>query len=129
MMPVTDDDRRMFPGLTDDQIGDIVSHEGELRDAEWHRQDNRMTDSCARVLRYFGYEGLRDYLQAMTGSRDALTGSDFLHITERCEMAEYARMAQIISAIISAPESSSQVSADRRSDIIHRILEPLKSEE
>ena len=50
MREVTDDDRALFPGLSDEQIAAIIAHDGELEDDHYYD----LMDYLARMVDVFG---------------------------------------------------------------------------
>ena len=110
---ITDDDRRMFPGLTDEQIAAIKRHDNELEAA--HEDDT--ASSLAAILGAFGYQGLRDYLRAC-GFPQPLTPQDFRDILHEYMRQRDARFVTLASIILNAGDPMSTESADNRRDIL-----------
>lgn len=125
MRPITDDDRRRFPGLSDHQIASIISHDDELDQDREQEQDNRLIAYNARILRVFGYKGLCDYLDTTTGTHK-LNAKDYDDLLNAAEKMRYAEFASLLSTIIAAPDALSSQSQRSKKNTIDKIMEPLE---
>ena len=77
-MEITDELREQFPGMSDEDIGFYVGV--ATRNNQSNRQEyiQSFGATCADILKYFGYEGLKDYLNEATHYRGGrLSTEDF----------------------------------------------------
>ena len=124
-MPISAEDRRQFPWLSEREIAAIHAHDDELdQDAE-QSYDDQLLEQMARVLRVYGYQGLLDYMDKAFGSHE-LAETDYLDILGYVEKLKYAETATLLSTILSATESSSSANLEAKNKQIQRIIEPLE---
>lgn len=110
---INDEDRQLFPGLTEEQIQAIKRHDGELEASH----DGDTASSLALILDAFGYQGLKDYLKAL-GFPETLTPQDFKDILREYRKIKDSRFVTLASIILNAGDPMSNESANNRRNIM-----------
>ena len=121
MRDVTDDDRALFPGLSDEQIAAIIAHDGELEDDHYYD----LTDYLARMVDAFGWDGCREYVR-LKYPDGRLTADDMEELLSRVEYLRAARLATLRITILQACDPQSNDSAHSRESMIKDIIKDLE---
>lgn len=121
MREVTDGDRALFPGLSDEQIAAIIAHDGELEDDHYYD----LTDYLARMVDVFGWDGCRQYVR-LKYPDGRLTADDMEELLSRVEYLRAARMATLRITILQACDPMSNDSAHSRESMIKDIIKDLE---
>jgi len=119
--------RARFPGLSDDKIREFYEEAEEQNSQEIEIKVFKDTLVYARVLKAFGYQGLKDFLGF------DLAQNDFLEITKAVEYLneiDLSRRDNIV--MLSSAETSSRKLAKSRQQVsktLNEMLDHYKVEE